>query len=84
MCTTSLRNDKKNQNKTKKRHVQPTRDQIKPCSHLLNIVDTAEAPASRQRPENLHFAVLALGEGLVEAAVACRTHLPKTHKRSVK
>lgn len=33
-------------------------------------MDTAEAPSSRKSPEDLHLAVLTLGEGLVEAPLA--------------
>lgn len=44
-------------------------------THLLDVVDAAKAPAARQRPEDLHLAVLALGEGLVQAPLSGRTHL---------
>lgn len=36
---------------------------------------TAKAPASCQSPEDLHLAVLAFGEGLVQAAIARWAHL---------
>ncbi len=45
------------------------------CSYLLDVVDTAEPPASRQRPEDLHLAVLTLGERLVEATLTRRANL---------
>lgn len=45
------------------------------CVYLLDIVDAAEAPTSRQRPEDLHLAVLTPAERLVEAALAGRANL---------
>lgn len=38
-------------------------------------MDTAETPASGQRPEDLHLAVLTLGERLVEAPFTRRANL---------
>lgn len=35
--------------------------------YLLDVVTAAQAPASRQRPEDFHLRVLALGEALVLA-----------------
>lgn len=43
--------------------------------YLLDVMDAAETPAPRERPEDLHLAVLTFGEGLVEAALARRTNL---------
>lgn len=38
-------------------------------------MDTAEPPASRQRPKDLYLAVLTLGERLVEAPLGRRANL---------
>lgn len=46
--------------------------------YLLDVMDAAKAPTPGQRPEDLHLAVLALGEGLVQAPITCRTHLQGT------
>lgn len=43
--------------------------------YLLDVVDTAQPPASRQRPEDLHLAVLTLGERLIEAPLTSWTNL---------
>lgn len=44
-------------------------------THLFNIVHAAQTPASGQGPEDLHLTALAFGEALVQAALACGTHL---------
>lgn len=44
-------------------------------TYLPDGMDAAKAPAPRKRPEDLHLAVLALGEGLVEAALPRWTNL---------
>lgn len=44
-------------------------------SYLPDIVDATEPPAARQRPEDLHRSVLALGKALVLAPLSCRTDL---------
>lgn len=44
-------------------------------AHLFDVVHTAQPPASRQCPEDLHLAVLPFGEALVLAALACGTNL---------
>lgn len=46
-----------------------------PRCYLLDVMDAAKSPAPRQRPEDLHLAVLTLGECLVEAALARRANL---------
>lgn len=46
--------------------------------YLLDVMDAAKAPTPGERPEDLHLAVLALGEGLVQAPLTCRTHLRMT------
>lgn len=46
--------------------------------YLLDVVDAAKAPTPGQRPEDLHLAVLPLGEGLVQTPIARRTHLRGT------
>lgn len=43
--------------------------------YLLDVVDAAKTPAPRKRPEDLHLAVLAFGECLVEAALTRWTNL---------
>lgn len=44
-------------------------------AYLLDVMDAAQAPAPRKRPEDLHLAVLTFGECLVEAALPRRTNL---------
>lgn len=43
--------------------------------YLLDVVDAAKPPAPGKRAEDLHLAVLAFGEGLVEAALTRWTNL---------
>lgn len=45
---------------------------------LLDVVDAAQTPASRQSPEDLHLTVLPLREGLVLTLLPRRTHLRVT------
>jgi len=46
-----------------------------PPPHLFDVKDGAEPPAPGQGPEDLHGGVLALGVGLVLAALAGHAHL---------
>lgn len=49
-------------------------------------MDTSQPPASGQRPEDFHLAVLTLGERLVEAPFTCwanlqvQSHYQNTHE----